>query len=384
LPSLLSIYYGGYLRGNENLNELDLSSWEKMIYNDFDINQNNNLELISLDSFFSVENDNKQLNIYDNSILKTITFGTNESLDISIRIFRNPSLENVTFLNLKNVKSGIIELESNEFLKEIRFPELVSSNYFKEKNYWQEPELRISEKSLETIFAPKLENFFKIRLRNNPSISEITFPELITIHKFIEIRDNANLSKIAMPKLKSTGDKFYNENSFSIYSNQTLNDINFNSLHKVYTSLTVENNQQLDLNDFPCNLFVLVNDGLDCTFGDINVSNNLDDSYCFQDPSLIPPIDIQTVAAFNISSEQAQSGGTITSFTKMKSRGVVWSTSPNPTIENDFFSENGSLNGSYDSYMYNLQPDTTYYFRAYGEDCNGVFYGNELQFTTLP
>ena len=384
LPSLLSIEYGGYLRGNENLNELDLSSWEKMRYNDFEINQNNNLELISLDSFFSVENDTRELRIYDNSILKTITFGTNESLDISIRIFRNPLLENVTFLNLKNVKSGRIELESNEFLKEIRFPELVSSNYFKEKNGWEEPELRISGKSLETIFAPKLENFFKIRLRNNPSISEITFPELMTIHKFIIIRDNANLSKIAMPKLKSTGDKFYNENSFSIYSNQTLNDINFNSLHKVYTSLTVENNQQLDLNDFPCNLFVLVNDGLDCTFGDINVSNNLDDSYCFQDPSLIPPIDIQTVAAFNISSEQAQSGGTITSFTKMKSRGVVWSTSPNPTIENDFFSENGSLNGSYDSYMYNLQPDTTYYFRAYGEDCNGVFYGNELQFTTLP
>ena len=105
-----------------------------------------------------------------------------------------------------------------------------------------------------------------------------------------------------------------------------MNDINFDSLHKVYTSLTVENNQQLDLNDFPCNLFVLVNDGLDCTFGDINVSNNLDD-YCFQDLSLIPAIDIQTIAAYNISSEQAQSGGTITSFTKMKSRGVVWSTS---------------------------------------------------------
>ena len=49
-----------------------------------------------------------------------------------------------------------------------------------------------------------------------------------------------------------------------------------------------------------------------------------------------------------------------------------------------FSSENGSLNGPYDSYMYNLQPNTTYYFRAYGEDCNGVFYGNELEFITLP
>ena len=173
-----------------------------------------------------------------------------------------------------------------------------------------------------------------------------------------------------MPKIVTTGGKVYNNRSLSISSNQILNDINFDSLHKVYTSLTFENNGQLDLNDFPCNLFVLVNDGR-FTFGDIYVSNNLDDSYCFQDPSLIPAIDIQTVDAFNISSEQAQSGGTITSFTKMKSRGVVWSTSPNPTIENDFFSENGSLNGSYDSYMYNLQPNTTYYFRAYGEDCNG-------------
>ena len=237
---------------------------------------------------------------------------------------------------------------------------------------------------LEEINIPTIEDFYKITIENNESLTEIIFPELLTVYKNLTIRDNANLSKVHMTKLETTGDKVYNSNSFLFNSNQSLNDINFDSLHKVYTSLTIENNQQLNLNDFPCNLFVLVNDGLDCTFGDINVSNNLDDTYCFQDLSLIPAIDIQTVAAYNISSEQAQSGGTITSFTKMKSRGVVWSTSPNPTIENDFFSENGSLNGSYDSYMYNLQPDAKYYYRAYGEDCNGVFYGNELQFTTLP
>jgi hypothetical protein len=262
---------------------------------------------------------------------------------------------------------------------------LKSSNYVKDKLYWYEPIIEIRDNELlEEINMPSLEDFYKITIENNESLPEIIFPELLTIHKNLTIRQNVNLSKVHMPKIETTGDKVYNSNSFLLNSNDSLNDINFDSLHKVYTSLTVENNQQLDLNDFPCNLFVLVNDGLDCTFGDINVSNNLDDTYCFQDPNLIPPIDIQTVAAFNITSEQAQSGGTITSFTKMKSRGVVWSTSPNPTIDNDFFSENGSLNGSYDSYMYNLQPDTTYYFRAYGEDCNGVFYGNELQFTTLP
>ena len=317
--------------------------------------------------------------------MKTISFGTELDLEARIVISGNQLLEEIVFTKLINVVSGEISITNNETLKSVSFNSLVSSDFVKDKSYWHEPYITISSnKLLEEINAPNLENFYKISTQNNESLSEIIFPELTTVHKNLTIQNNANLSKVHMPKLETTGDKVYNSNSFNLSSNQTLNDINFDSLHKVYTSLTLENNQQLDLNDFPCNLFVLVNDGLDCTFGDINVSNNLDDTYCFQDQSLIPPIDIQTVAAFNISSEQAQSGGTITSFTKMKSRGVVWSTSPNPTIENDFFSENGSLNGPYDSYMYNLQPNTTYYFRAYGEDCKGVFYGNELEFTTLP
>ena len=193
---------------------------------------------------------------------------------------------------------------------------------------------------MEEINAPSLEDFYKITIDNNDSLSEVIFPELTTVHKNLSVQNNGSLSKIHMPKLETTGDKVYNQNSFYLNSNQTLNDINFESLLKVYTSLSVQNNQQLDLNDFPCKLFVLVNDGLDCTFGDINVSNNLDDTYCFQDPSLIPPIDIQTVAAFNISSRHKHNLLLhITSFTKMKSRGVVWSTSPNPTIDdvNDFF-----------------------------------------------
>ena len=356
---------------------------------DFSIRENNLLSVINLNNFYKSRDYNGYhsgtLNIRNNSNLKTINFGTELDLEATIRINNNQSLEEIIFDKLKNVVSGDITIHNNEALKSVRFNSLVSSDFVKDKNEWMEPFIFIYLNTLlEEINMPSLENFYKISIENNESLPEIIFPELLTVHKNLTIQNNINLSKVLMPKLETTGDKFYNSNSFLFNSNQSLNDINFDSLHKVYTSLTLENNQQLDLNDFPCNLFVLVNDGLDCTFGDINVSNNLVDSYCFQDPSLIPPIDIQTVAAFNISSEQAQSGGTITSFTKMKSRGVVWSTSPNPTIENDFFSENGSLNGSYDSYMYNLQPNTTYYFRAYGEDCNGVFYGNELQFTTLP
>lgn len=390
LPKLESIRRGGFIRFNENLNELNLESYKGGNFSTdcrIEISGNNSLLTLNLENFYTTRSGNGYtgfLIINENHSLKTINFDTNLDLESSIEIYNNQSLEEINFTSLTNVNTGYININEPN-LKKINFNSLVSSRSSKEFSYWSEPSIFIYQNTLlEEINMPILEDFYKISIENNESLPEIIFSELATVHKNITIRNNVNLSKIHMPKLETTGGKVYNSQSLSIYSNQTLNDINFDSLHKVYTSLTLENNQQLDLNDFPCNLFVLVNDGLDCNFGDINVSNNLDDTYCFQDPSLIPPIDIQTVAAFNISSEQAQSGGTITSFTKMKSRGVVWSTSPNPTIENDFFSENGSLNGSYDSYMYNLQPDTTYYFRAYGEDCNGVFYGNELQFTTLP
>ena len=393
---LPNLRYGGRSSGaisnNENLNELDLSSLEGNNYGccgEFKIDNNDSLIEINLDSFYKHrrgdKGDHYEFRIYENLNLKRIHFGADLDFEAFIRIYGNENLEEINFTKLTNVQSGQIEIKNNQSLKKITFESLKSSNYVKDKERWREPHIEIvGNIMLEEINAPSLENFYNISIRGNKSLPEIIFPELLKVHKNLTIQNNSNLSKVHMPKLETTGDKVYNSNSFNLYSNQTLNDINFDSLHKVYTSLTVENNQQLDLNDFPCNLFVLVNDGLDCTFGDINVSNNQDDTYCFQDQSLIPPIDIQTVASFNISSEQAQSGGTITSFTKMKSRGVVWSTSPNPTIENDFFSENGSLNGPYDSYMYNLQPNTTYYFRAYGEDCKGVFYGNELEFTTLP
>ena len=385
------------IQENSNLNELDLKKLKEISQGEFVIAKNKILHEISLENFAvcrykpenggSSDGQTSQFFIRFNQNLKKINFGTDLDLEANIRIYENENLEEINFTKLLNVQSGYIEINDNQSLKKITFDFLESSNYVKDRNRWSEPHILIYRNNLlEEINIPSLEDFYKITIENNESLLEIILPELLTIHKNLTIRDNVNLSKVHMTKLETTGDKVYNSNSLYFNSNQNLNDINFDSLHKVYTSLTVENNQQLDLNDFPCNLFVLVNDGLDCTFGDINVSNNQDDTYCFQDLSLIPAIDIQTDAAFNITSEQAQSGGTITSFTKMKSRGIVWSTSPSPSIDdvNDFFSENGSLNGDYDSYMYNLLPDTTYYFRAYGEDCNGVFYGNELQFTTLP
>ena len=68
---------------------------------------------------------------------------------------------------------------------------------------------------------------------------------------------------------------------------------------------------------------------------------------------------------------------------EVTSRGVCWSTSQNPTI-NDNKTEDGSGTGSYTSQLINLVSQTTYYVRAYAINEKGVAYGNEMSFTTSP
>jgi len=65
----------------------------------------------------------------------------------------------------------------------------------------------------------------------------------------------------------------------------------------------------------------------------------------------------------------------------MKRKGVCWSTSPNPTVD-DNASDNGYGNDDFNSYIFGLLPNTTYHYRTYAEDCNGIYYGNEMSFTT--
>ena len=52
-----------------------------------------------------------------------------------------------------------------------------------------------------------------------------------------------------------------------------------------------------------------------------------------------------------------------------------------PTVD-DNVSDNGYGNDDFISYMFGLLPNTTYHYRAYAEDCNGIYYGNEMSFTT--
>lgn len=90
-----------------------------------------------------------------------------------------------------------------------------------------------------------------------------------------------------------------------------------------------------------------------------------------------------TTAITNITYNSADSGGTITTDggSAITARGIVYATSPNPTIANSVVS-NGSGNGAYTANLTGLLSNTTYYVRAYVTNANGTYYANEVSFTT--
>jgi hypothetical protein len=81
------------------------------------------------------------------------------------------------------------------------------------------------------------------------------------------------------------------------------------------------------------------------------------------------------VTGGNISSD---GGGTITS------RGVVWSTSTNPTILLTTKTTDGTGSGTFTSTVTGLTANTQYYIRSYATNSAGTSYGNEINFNTLP
>ena len=93
---------------------------------------------------------------------------------------------------------------------------------------------------------------------------------------------------------------------------------------------------------------------------------------------------VTTADVTEITSESAVSGGEVTSDGggNVTSRGVCWSTSPNPTIE-DSFTTDGNGIGSFVSDLTGLSSSTTYYVRAYATNEAGTAYGLDKEFTTL-
>lgn len=95
----------------------------------------------------------------------------------------------------------------------------------------------------------------------------------------------------------------------------------------------------------------------------------------------LPTVTTQAVSA--IASTTATGNGNVTSDggATVTERGVVVSTSPNPTTADSKFA-NGSGTGVFTASITGLNPATLYYVRAYAINSVGTSYGSEVTFTT--
>ena len=98
---------------------------------------------------------------------------------------------------------------------------------------------------------------------------------------------------------------------------------------------------------------------------------------------------VTTNAVTSISQIRATGGGNVTSNggATITNRGIVWSTTQNPTITLTTKTSRGkgpNVDGLGDvvDYLTPLQPTTTYYVRAYATNSVGTAYGNQVTFTT--
>ncbi|NDF60617.1 MAG: hypothetical protein EB100_06000 [Crocinitomicaceae bacterium] len=85
-----------------------------------------------------------------------------------------------------------------------------------------------------------------------------------------------------------------------------------------------------------------------------------------------------TQTSANISSNVISDGGAV-----VTERGIVFSTSTNPTLTNTKLTNTGTGTGVFSTNITNLSPATTYFVKAYATNSKGTAYSNQISFTTL-
>lgn len=93
---------------------------------------------------------------------------------------------------------------------------------------------------------------------------------------------------------------------------------------------------------------------------------------------------VTTAAASNVKRTSATCGGNVTSNggATLRERGVCWSTSSNPTINDNHKKATTTATGSFQVSVSDLLSGTTYHVRAYASNSEGVAYGADMTFFT--
>ncbi|NPA36073.1 MAG: T9SS type A sorting domain-containing protein [Chlorobi bacterium] len=100
--------------------------------------------------------------------------------------------------------------------------------------------------------------------------------------------------------------------------------------------------------------------------------------------AVVAELTITTSDVTNITENSATSGGNVTDegTSSVIQRGVVVSTSVNPTLNDMIFIDLSSGPGEFTSYITNLKPGITYHVRAYAINETDTVYGGDIEFTT--
>ena len=115
-----------------------------------------------------------------------------------------------------------------------------------------------------------------------------------------------------------------------------------------------------------------------------SIGTGYGDEVIFTTDSL--PVVSTNATVTEITSTSAVTGGTVSSDagSPVIARGVIWSTSPNPTVTLTTKTNNGTGLGGFQSSITGLVGNTKYYVRAYATNGEGTSYGVQLVFNTLP
>lgn len=342
-----------------------------------------------------------------------INFPVLDTIVSNFRLTNEFSIETLNAPELLKV-GGYLEL-SNTSMENLILPKLIESSYLTIRtnssldslnlNKFQKPTtgayyqgIEIASNGLEHIVMPSLKETNRISISSNNALSTIRFDSLVKTNNQFNVISNGLLTRFAAPQLFETGNDGRDSRSLTISRNGLLNSVEVPSLRKVYDGLEITNNSSLDLNtEFPCEMYVLFNDSYDCNPRGMSISSNANNAYCFQDLSLrgdpilvtqapvvnpsAPPGVLQYIVDVNLTQGS-------NSYVVFEERGVLYSTTPSPTYDGDSsvdpFFENycGTGNDSLCSQTITLNPSTTYYIRGYVKDCNGVYYGNTITFST--